>query len=343
MAVGRGLFVEKKGNYMKNIKEELARAWEKAQGFPGELRLLSPDQLDPAFAASTVVKLLQQTYVSHGITENSDAVEKDIKGQKVVPWIVTRDNQPVACAALVHQSDGSLEIGRAVSTENGSGAGKIAMLEAARSKGPARLVAEIRLADSFADIPGSEATQRICHGILGLTVHAILPPFRHGRHPVTRDKYNEMFGFAAEHVKLMSSSPLQTALGVLNGRNSAGPAKSIQILQSKPFKVAVLSDSGLSPEDFHKASRDGEPGCTMVATEATDQNLATIAWLMAHDFVLSGVDRNLGANGLPILLLATLAHGTMLAPTRASNTLPKQLKADILHISNQFNQLIERS
>ena len=81
----------------------------------------------------------------------------------------------------------------------------------------------------------------------------------------------------------------------------------------------------------------------MTALEANDQNLSTIAWLMAHDFVLSGVDRNLGENGLPVLLLATLAHGTMLAPTKASGTLPQQLRADILHISSQFNQLVERS
>jgi hypothetical protein len=328
---------------MNNIEKELSRAWQKAQGFPGELKILTPDQLDPAFAASTVVKLLQQTYVSHGITENSDGVEADIKSQKVEPWIVTRDNRPVACAALVHQSDGSVEIGRAVSIENGSGAGKIAMLEAARSKGSAPLVAEIRLADSFAGVPSSEATQRICHGILELAVHAILPPFRHGRHPISGSKYNEMFGFAAEQINLINDSPVQTAQDVLQGRNPAGIPKNIQIVQSTPFKVAILSDSGLNTTDFLKTSRKGEPGCTMVAAEATDQNLASIAWLMGHDFILTGIDRNLGDNGLPILLLATLAHGTMLAPTKASDTLPKQLKADIFQISNQFNHLIERS
>lgn len=327
---------------MKNLENELSRAWGKAKSFPGELKLFSPDDLDPSFAARTVIKLLQQTYVSHGISENPAKVEEDILAQQVEPWIVTRDNRPVACAALVHQSDGSVEIGRAVSTENGSGAGKIAMLEAARRKGSAPLVAEIRLADTFANIPSSEATQRICHGILGLTVHAILPPFRHGRHPSTGNKYNEMFGFAAEHIKLINDSPAQTAHGVLEGRNSAGIPKNIQVVQSAPFKVAVLSDEGLNTDDFHKASRHGEQGCTMVAVEATDQNLTTIAWLMAHDFILTGVDRNLGDNDLPVLLLATLAHGTILAPTSASDTLPKQLRADILQISNQFNQLIGR-
>lgn len=328
---------------MKNLEQELSRAWDKARSFPGELKLLSPDDLDPALAASTVIKLLQQTYVSHGIAENSAQVENDIRAKQVEPWIVTRDNCPVACAALVHQSDGSVEIGRAVSIEKGSGTGKIAMLAAAKSRGATPVVAEIRLADEFAGIPGSEATQRICHGILGLDIHAILPPFRHGRHPVTGGKYNEMFGFAAEQVRLIDSSPIQTAQSTLAGRNPVGLPKNIQVVQNTPFQVAVPSDSGLNAEDFHVASRHGEPGCTMIAAEATDQNLATIAWLMAHDFILAGVDRSLGESGLPVLLLATLAHGTMLAPTKASDTLPKQLRTDILQISKQFNGLIKRS
>lgn len=328
---------------MNNIEQELSRAWTKARSFPGELKLLSPTDLDPLFAAQTFIKLLQQTYVSHGVSQQSKEFASKIHKNQIEPWIVTRNDLPIACAALIRQSDGTKEVGRAVSIENGSGAGKIAMLEAALNKGSSQLVAEIRLADEFAGVPSSEATQRICHGIIGLTIHAILPPFRHGKHPITGDKYNEMFGFASEKFKLINNSPIQTAHIALAGRSPTGLPKNIQQIQSMPFKVAVLSDAGQNINDFHKNSRHGYPGCTMVSAEVIDQNLATITWLMEHDFILSGIDRNAGENGLPVLLLSTLAHGTILAPSIASNILPSQTRNDILQISNQFNHLLKRS
>lgn len=334
MDLGRGLFVIKRENM--NIQNELDKAWQKAQSFPGELAILGPNDLDPDRAAETFIDLLQQTYVNHGLSQNPALFGSGIRNHQIEPFVVTRDNQPVACAALIKQSDGTSELGRAVSIENSTGVGKIAMLSAALSTND-HLVAEVRLADFFGDIPSGEATQKICFGVLGLVPHAIVPAFAHGD-PLR----NEMFGFAAEQVKLINSSPTQTALCALAGRNPADLPKNIQLVQKTPFKVAVPSDNGLNTDDFHRASRYGEPGCSMVIAEATDQNLSTIAWLMAHDFVLSGVDRNLGENGLPVLLLATLAHGTMLAPTKASDTLPQQLRADILHISSQFNQLVER-
>jgi hypothetical protein len=236
-----------------------------------------------------------------------------------------------------------VEIGRAVSIENGSGVGKITMLSAAQRKGVSPLVAEIRLADAFAGVPGSEATQRICHGILGLTIHAVLPPFMHGRHPTSGSKYNEIFGFAAERVHLVDNSIMSTTKEAFAGRLGHGPLRSIQIVQHSPFRVGVPGDSGLDIRDFQRESRFGDPGCTMVALETTDQNLSTLAWLVANEFVLAGVDRNLGTNRLPVVLLATLAHGSLLAPTKPSDILPKVTKAEIALISRQFNQLIERS
>ncbi len=341
MDLGRGLFVIKRENM--NIKNELDKAWQKAQSFPGELAILGPNDLDPDSTADIFRDLLEKTYIRHGVSQHADEFSSAIRAGEIEPCIVTRDNQPVACAALIKQSDGTSELGRAVSVELGTGAGKIAMLTAALSAGTSPLVAEIRLANTFAGIPGGEATQRICHGILGLTIHAIVPPFRHGRHPDTQTPYNEVFGFAAKNVPIFDSSPLSTANQAISTRiNSSTPVKDMQLMQVNPFRIAVPVDSGINIEDFQRGSRFGDPGCTMTALEANDQNISTIAWLIAHDFVLSGVDRNLGENGLPVLLLATLAHGTMLAPTKASDTLPQQLRADILHISSQFNQLVER-
>ena len=342
MDLGRGLFVIKRENM--NIQNELDKAWQKAQSFPGELAILGPNDLDPDRAAETFIDLLQQTYVNHGVSQNPALFGSGIRNHQIEPFVVTRDAVPVACAALIKQSDGAKEIGRAVSIENSTGVGKIAMLTAALSTDHSQLVAEIRLADKFAGIPGGEATQRICHGILGLTVHAILAPFQHGSHPSTGAKYNEVFGFASKNVKLIKDSPVQTAKQVIVNRSTTNiPLKGIEIVQTNPFRVGVVSDMGMNLTDFQQESRLGKPGCTLVSIEANDQSMSTIDWLMTHDFILSGIDRLPGNNGLPILFLSTLAHGSLLAPTRPSDTLPKNLRSDIRDISIQLNQLLERS
>lgn len=317
-----------------NIKEELRKAWTKASSIPGSLEVLTPNELQPGFASQTIIKLLESTYANHAISHNPMRFEQDITAGMVRPWIVTRDSQPVACAALIAQSDGTFELGRAVSVENGSGAGKLAMLTAAQSStGP--LVAEVRLADEFAGIFSGEATQRICFGILELVPHAVIPAFAHGS-----PKRNEMFAFSATQATLPKRTIIQSISQTLSGRDFRGVHQKLAVVQESPVRVAVPSDSGISLTEFHAASRFGASGCSMVSLEVTDQNLATIAWLSEHEFVTAGLDRIPGQNGLPVILLATLAHGTILSPTKIGNSLPQYVQRDIHRISEQFTHIL---
>lgn len=317
-----------------NLKEELHKAWVKASSLPGNLEVLSPCELEPGFAAQTIITLLESTYANHAISRDPKRFKHDIATGMVKPWIVTRERQPVACAALIAQSDGTFEVGRAVSVENGSGTGKIAMLTAAQSS-PHSLVAEVRLADEFAGISSGEATQRICFGILELVPHAIIPAFAHGN--PTR---NEMFAFSAARVAHSERTITDSVMETLSGRTSRGVAQKLAVVQEKPFRIAVPSDSGTDLSEFHTVSRFGESGCTMVPLEVTDQNLATIAWLTEHEFIPAGLDRNLGPSGLPVILLATLAHGTLLSPTKIGSSLTVDMQRDIHRISKQFTHIL---
>lgn len=315
-----------------NLNNEIAGAWSKAQKLGGVLELKKPGDLDPATAASITFHLLQLVYKNHGISKFPKQLENDIVKGNVHPWIVTRDNNPVACAALVSQADGSLELGRAVSIEKGSGVGKIAMLSAAASCDPRRLVAEVRLADSFRGIPGSEATQRICLDLLGLSIHALLPAFNH-------DNRNELFGFSANQVIKKSNHPIQTATQTFANRSIQGREKKLRLVQSVPFRVLTVGDSGQNIGSASSESRARGAGCSLVSVEVVDQNLATIKALLQHDFIVAGLDRNLGSEQKPILWLATVAREMILAPTLPSSILPRALQHEIAFTAKQFQRL----
>lgn len=316
-----------------NLKKELTDSWSKAQKLGGVLELKKPGDLDPATAASITIGLLQKVYKNHAISKSPDQLESDIQSHKVMPWIVTRDNNPVACAALVCQSDGSLELGRAVSIENGSGVGKVVMLSAASSCDPHRLVAEVRLADNFRGIPGSEATQRICLDLLGLSIHALLPAFNH-------DNRNELFGFAAARITRNNHhQPILTAHQTFVNRNMHGSRRKLQLVQSIPFRVFTVGDSGQDIDLASSESRANGAGCSLVPIEVVDQNLATIKALLDHDFIVAGLDRTLSAEQKPILWLATVAREMVLAPTQPSSVLPRMLQHEIAVTANQFQRL----
>ncbi len=320
---------------MNNINNELEKAWKKAQNFPGQLELLGPSELESEFAALAVMKMLETIYAHHGVSDNLAGFEAEIKSGQIEPWIVTRSGKPVACAALIHQRDGSVEIGRAVSIENGTGVGKIAMLSAADNRGSSPLVAEVRVAGKFAGVPGSEATQRICLDLLNLVPHALLFAFDHGVNPLRR----EMFAFSAEGVELIDHSPILTAKDTLSNRSLAGPIRNLRLVQNAPFRVAVPDDLGCSVSSFSNESRAVGGGFTLVPVEVTDQNLGTIGSLLSNEFEIVGLDRKLGQFGLPVIWLSTIARGEVLAPTMPSSVLPRQLRQDIQTIDHKFQIL----
>lgn len=316
------------------IHKELEAAWGKAEKCGGKLEILKPDSLSPKEASEELLTLLQSAYTNHAISKRPKELEDDIKSQKVRPWFVTRDNLTVACAALVRQDNGDVELGRAVSIENGTGVGKIAMLTAAMHKGTSTLVAEVRLAHEFAGVPGSEATQRICLDLLRLVPHALLFAFNHGT-PLRR----EMFAFSSENVITIRNSPLLTAQNVLSGRCIGSPPRRLKQVQDTPFRVIAVDDSGISHQDMSSRCRSRGSGFTLAQIEATDDNLGTISALISNDFVLVGQDRSLGSSGLPVIWLATVARGEILAPTSPSSVLPRELQDDIRSIDTKFRKL----
>lgn len=316
------------------LHSELEAAWKKASSHNGVVKLITPGILEPAESAKTLIGLLNSAYTNHAISKDPVKVELDIKQGNVSPWFVTRNNIPVACAALIRHDDESSELGRAVSIEKGTGVGKIAMLSAVTQKGSSTLLAEVRLANEFAGIPGSEATQRICLDLLQLVPHALVFAFSHGS-PVRR----EMFAFSAENIRIENESPLLTAQKVIAGRDINGPVRRLKQVQDSPFKIVTVDDSGMTTQDISKRSRSRGSGFTLAQIEATDHNMSTINTLMQNDFEIIGLGRNLGSSGLPVVWLATVARGETLAPTSPSPVLPNNLKNDILVIDTKFRQL----
>lgn len=317
-----------------SIHQELESAWKRANSHGGVVKLVSPGLLEPAESANTLIRLLKSAYTNHAISKDPDKVEFDIKHNNVRPWFVTRNDIPVACTALIRQDDGSTELGRAVSIEKGTGVGKIAMLSAAMNNGSSKLVAEVRLAADFEGITGSEATQRICLGILNLVPHALMFAFKHGERP-----RREMFGFSAENTKLIDHSPIKTAENVMLSRSSVGTVSRLRVIQTEPFRVAVADEAGCNYDEFIKDNRCKGAGFTLLPIEATDHNLSTIHTLLNNDFELVGLDRNLGSSGLPVLLLATVSLGETLAPSNPSSVLHNNLRMDITNIDRKFRKL----
>lgn len=322
----------------EKINRHLIKAWRKAGMSGGETHIASPGKLDPLDSSQIMVGLLQSLYSEHDISKNIHLVVSSILNGDVEPWIVTHNDKPVACSALVKQEEGVVELGRAASIERGTGAGQIAMLTAALNKGENTLVAEVRLADEFLGIPSGEATQKICFGILDLVPHAFFPAFAHGS-----PRRREMFAFSSEISHTINDSPIFTAKSIIAGRDTTGTAKNIKIISQSPFRIAVPHDDGLNFSDFNDIVKSNQAGCTLIPIEATDNNLSTIGALLKGRFVLSGIDRNLGKEGNPVLLFATVGTGTLIAPTRASDILPRNTKLDIESVSQSFKNIAGRT
>lgn len=322
----------------EKIEHHLNKAWSKAISRGGETHVFFPEEKDPIDSAQIMISLLESLYVQHDISKDKNRVISSILKGDVMPWIVTHNDEPVACAALVQQERGVVELGRGASIDRGSGAGQIAMLMAAKNKGQNTLIAEVRLADEFLGIPSGEATQRICFGILDLVPHAFFPAFAHGD-----PRRREIFAFSSEKSHTKNNSPIETATVLIANRDTTGLPKRIKIINDLPFKIAVPSEEGIDFGDFQMIVRENTAGCTLVPVEATDSNLSTIGTLMRSGFVLTGIDRNIGEEGKPIMLFATVGVGTLIAPTIPSDILPSNTKRDINLVAQSFEKLTRRS
>ncbi|KKQ92378.1 MAG: hypothetical protein UU16_C0017G0010 [Candidatus Woesebacteria bacterium GW2011_GWA2_40_7] len=315
------------------------------------MKILNPGDLTSEKTADNVIKLLKAMYVEHGITKDKKKLVKDIEVGNVLSWFAQKDENFVATASLVKQDDGAWELGRAVSLDRGNGLGKRVILEALKfhlkNHSNEALIAEVRAADEFKQVPSGLATQKIFFGtinsILPITPFAIAPLFAHGD-PLR----NEQFILSASDIK-PGKTISEKISDSINNRSTKGTIPRLQVIQTAPFRLAIPNDNGKKASQVASESVDFK-GCSLFPVEVTDRNMPLIGMLSSRsDMVLCGVDRLLGNEGKPVVLIATLGfHGNILtgqsselAPTEVSEVLPTEMRKDTQAIADKFSHIRE--
>lgn len=309
-------------------------------------KIITPESgVSAQLQAEWMIGLLQSVYSEHGIAKSPEKVVQSILQQDCRCWFVLENDRPVALTALVKQSDGSVELGRAVAISPGLGLGGIAMMRAGLEQveqHPEPLVAEVRVADQFEGVPSGQATQHILLGLFGLKPHALAPMFSHGV-PIRQ----EMFALATSQEK-QSSQPLvlpeharaQQHLQAtrrlsqnlfdhaVEAQQSAPKSGGFELVQTAPFSILVPTQSGAKLERAEQAAHEANT-FALLPIELTANNASIILQCLEQRWVACGVDRNLGVNGHPVLLLGKLKPGTLLAPTslRTEDISPENLQA----------------
>ena len=86
----------------------------KKEELPLGITIVTPeDGLVDEVQADWLTFLLCQMYVEHGITKNRDRLLADIAVGNCKIWFALKEGRPIGSAALIKQSDGSVEVGRA--------------------------------------------------------------------------------------------------------------------------------------------------------------------------------------------------------------------------------------
>jgi len=317
------------------LNQEILISREKNPG----LGIVSPGEIPAEDTADHLIDLLQTMYVEHGIVKNKPRLIEAISSGDVLTWFVKDDDKFVATASLVKQSDNAWELGRAVSTDQGNGIGKRVILEALKfhieNHSDQPLTVEVRAAEDFEGIPSGMATQKIFFGLVNSIVpivpYAIAPLFAHGK-PLR----NEQFVLSSSDVKPGKTISNRLA-EVLNNRSFEGETINVQILQREPFQLIVPSGDGINIVDAIRAAENFN-GCTLFPIETTDRNMPLIQNLSSNlNMVICGIDRVVGKEGKPVVLIATLGNNLgLLAPTHVSEVLPTEIRQDIQNIANKF-------
>jgi len=326
----------------------------KTEQLSKEVLIISPeDNLPQDIQAEWLTQLLSAMYVEHGITKRRDSLLRDIASGNCRLWFAMKGDRPIGSAALVRQSDGSVEVGRAVSLENGVGG--LLMLLAAQHhmmNADSPLVAEVRVSDEFGGVPSGEATQIVCFRHLGLNPQAAVPAFNHGN-----PNRQEMFVFSSSQLipcglsaflpEDRASRELLLRTAVAMSRRSFGGDLSIRsgestkemkwtVADKLPFSVIVPDRAGVK---FEMAIREAESSSqfTLVPLGASPANTTGIMECLNLGFVPCGFDRNRDKDGFPVLLLGKLKKGTLLAPIKiVSGVLEPDVAEAIQGIDRRF-------
>jgi len=316
-------------------KENIQRSLE-SRKIDHSINILEPGELSPKHTASAMIDLLQSVYSKHAISNNKKQVITDIEDGRLVTWLAKKDDKFVATSSLIAQAGDYVEIGRAVSNTKGVGGVlmDLAVLHHLHTSSKP-LIAEVRLADEFKGIPGSEATQHICFDKFELNPHAVAPFFEHGNRP-----RRESFVLSRSDIKRLSSIS-GVVHETISGRSFGGNESRLLMTQKEPFQVVQDSNDGMQIEDFWKKNNMlNNPTFTLFPIEAIDQNMALIGQLLQNPrCVICGLDSNLGKSGKPIILLGHVGLDTKIAPSKVSANLPILMKRDIQTIADKFTSL----
>ena len=317
---------------------------------PG-LKILSPGDMSSVDTANCIIDLLQEMYIEHGIIKNKQNLVEAIDKGDILTWFAVSNNKFVATASLIKQADGVWELGRAVSLKRGENIGKRVILEALRfyieNHSNDILTAEVRAAAEFEGIPSGLATQKIFFGlisdILPLRPYAIAPLFAHGD-PLR----NEQFILSSTDIEPGKTISQRWAEAV-NNSSVKGEVSPVQIIQKEPFQLIVPDEDGVSIEDVLDEVENFD-GCTLFSIEATDRNMPLVEKLLKDpNMIKCGVDRVMGKENKPILLIARIGFGrhverdgsvgyTLLAPSVISQSLSSEIRKDLQEIADKFTR-----
>ncbi len=342
---------------LENIKEILNN---KLAAKPEGVLVVSPqDLLSPQIQAGWLISLLVKMYVTHGITKNRDQVVADISSGKNRCWFAVENDRPVACAVQVAQSDGSVEIGRAVSVKPGTGS--LVMLAAAvdhlqRQTTP--LVAEVRVSDDFAGVPSGCATQAICFGHLGMQPHALVPAFNHGQ-PVRQEQFlfSSNTGTGSTEPVCLPDDPralrllFQTAVSLISGGFSSrltvgGMPETFhrphwEVDTRPPFSLLTAATGNSNLESALKKA-EAHANFTLIPMETIPSNSSAIIECLNLGFVPCGFDRHPDISGRPVLLLGKLKTGTLLAPIKIAGDFLNPIQKNAIHnIDSAFRKSLK--
>lgn len=325
----------------EHISNQLESAWQRNP----EISISDPGVLSPEITADHLITLLEDTYVQHAITNNRQEVIDDIRSGKVLTWFAFKQGEPIATASLVQQQPNGWELGRCVAKVRGCGVGKATIMAAAAHHmehfGSEPLLAEVRIAEEFEGIAGGEATQKIFFDHLALTPHAVAPLFSHGD-----PERHEPFVLASSDLDQNKTihDRIRDAIG---GRSTRGSVPRLRRVWGTPFRLLVPDRNGKKAEE---AIKSDEVVCTLIPIEVTDENMPLVGMLAANpEMVVCGVDRDLGENGKPILLIASLGFGgtvhpptsSILAPAFVTTALPTRQRKSVEAVAREFEKAHE--
>lgn len=344
---------------MKNIEHLTTSIKDKKEKVGLEVAFIDPSsEIDSITQAKWMIGLLEQTYHRHGISQHSSVVQSQIESGKLRNWFALKDGLPIAVASLISQSDGSVEVGRAVASDRGRGIGGILMLQAALhhfSESEQPLVAEVRISDQFEGIPSGLATQKISLGHIGLFPQAVVPAFHHGE----PDRQEQFVFSSSEIIQPLESTFVpdeiksQTLItkAALSLAESAIKQKGVifqaperihsgwTIQFTEPFALITRDTSQSQLSQTISKAEQSSP-FSLLPIEMSPIMAGPIIEAMNHGFIPCGIAREIGGLGHPVLLLGKLRTGTILAPIKLMpEVFSGQQRQAIQVIDTQFRKL----